>query len=89
LDSIERNSQTPSTPSPPLPPEKNAEFLQGLNLTVPPTERQAYIEILLKNSDVFSSHKNDLGCATNFRHKIHLQNNSPVYVKQFPIPEVY
>jgi transposase InsO family protein len=76
-------------PPPPLPPDKQTEFLKGLNLTVPPTERQAYIELLLKNSDVFSSNKNDLGCATNFQHTIHLQNTSPVYVKQFPVPEAY
>jgi hypothetical protein len=43
----------------------------------------------LKNQNVFSKTKNDLGCATNATHKIHLKNKAPIYVKQFPVPEAY
>ncbi len=30
--------------------------------------------------------KNDLGYTTNYVHKIHLKNEAPIYVKQFPVP---
>ncbi len=65
------------------------EFLQKLKLTVPPSELAAYLDLILKNHDVFSKTKNDLGCATNATHKIHLKNEAPIYVKQFPVPEAY
>ncbi len=65
------------------------EFLQKLKLTVLPSELPAYLDLILKNHDVFSKNKNYLGCATNATHKIHLKNEAPIYVKQFPIPETY
>ncbi len=60
-----------------------------MKLTVPPSELPAYLDLILKNHDVFSKNKNDLGCATNATHKIHLKNEAPFYVKQFPVPEAY
>jgi hypothetical protein len=47
------------------------------------------LDLLLQNHDVFSKNQNDLGCATNFTHTIHVKNSSPTYVKQFPVPEAY
>ena len=76
-------------PTPPITLSDKAEFLKNLQINVPPSERPAYIDLLLRNHDVFSKDKNDLGCATNAKHTIHLKNNLPIYVKQFPIPESY
>jgi hypothetical protein len=74
---------------PPLLPNDRNEFLKDLKLNVPENEKQAYLNLLLENHDVFSKNQNDLGCATNFTHTIHLKNSAPTYVKQFPVPEAY
>ncbi len=63
--------------------------MKDLLLNVPANEKQAYLDLLLQNHDVFSKNQNDLGCATNFTHTIHLKNSAPTYVKQFPVPEAY
>ena len=83
---IEKNDKNFKAPL--LPNDKSA-FLSDLHLTVPENERQAYLDLLLKNHDVFSKNKNDLGCATNSTHTIHLTSKAPTYVKQFPVPEAY
>ena len=74
---------------PPLQPTDLNDFLKDLRLNVPANEKQAYLDLLLQNHDVFSKNQNDLGCATNFTHTIHLKNSAPTYVKQFPVPEAY
>jgi hypothetical protein len=38
---------------------------------------------------VFSKNTIDLGKANNFEHKIELKIEDPMYVKQFPMPEVH
>jgi hypothetical protein len=73
----------------PLSVADQKEFLQNLKLMVPPSELPAYLDLILKNHDVLSKNKNDLGCATNATHKIHLKNKAPIYVEQFPVPEAY
>ena len=77
------------SPPPPLNSTDKNTFLNDLNLNVPDNEKQAYLNLLLQNHDVFSKNKNDLGKATNATHKIHLKNDAPIYVKQFPVPEAY
>ncbi len=42
-----------------------------------------------KHQQAISVSKYDLGLATNFKHKIHLKDNGPVYRKQFKIPEAH
>ncbi len=42
-----------------------------------------------KHQQAISVNKYDLGLATNFKHKIHLKDNNPVYRKQFKIPEAH
>ncbi len=74
---------------PPLSVPEQKEFLKKLKLSVPPSKLPLYLDLLLKNHDVFSSNKNDLGCATNATHTIHLKHTAPIYVKQFPVPESY
>ena len=52
-------------------------------------KKQKYIELFLKNHDIFSRNKDDLGRANNFEHEIHLKNKEPTFVKQFKIPEAH
>ncbi len=51
--------------------------------------KQKYIDILYKHQQAISINKYDLRLATNFKHKIHLKDNNPVYRKQFKIPEAH
>jgi hypothetical protein len=44
---------------------------------------------LLKHHDVFRQDKNDIGLATNLKHRIDLQNKDPTYVKQFTILDAH
>ncbi len=59
------------------------------HLNVPEQYKQKYIDILYKHQQAISANKYDLGLATNFKHKIHLKDNDPVYRKQFKIPEAH
>jgi hypothetical protein len=74
---------------PPIVNPYKTQFLKDLNLKVPETEKQSYLDLLCNNYDVFSKTSSDLGCATNHEHTIHLKNSHPTYVKQYPIPEAY
>jgi hypothetical protein len=81
---------TEQPPSPkPMSSEERREFLSQATLNVPNEEANLYEELLCKHHDVFSKSKSDLGCATNFEHKIELKDDAPVYVKQFPMPEAH
>ncbi len=59
------------------------------HLNVPQEFKNKYINILYKHQQAISVNKYDLGLATNFKHKIHLKDNNPVYRKQFKIPEAH
>ena len=50
-------------------------LLADLNLNVPPSEQQQYIDLILANHDVFSKPTSDLGRANNFKHEIKIANN--------------
>jgi hypothetical protein len=52
-------------------------------------EKNLYEDLLCKHYDVFSKDKTDLGKANNSEHKIDLKKDDPIYVKQFPMPEVH
>jgi hypothetical protein len=56
-----------------------SEIVQKAHLNVPDQYKQKYIDILHKHQQVISANKYDLGLATNFKHKIHLKDNAPVY----------
>ena len=66
-----------------------AEIAQKAHLNVPSEYKQKYVDILYKHQNAISANKYDLGLATNFKHKIHLKDNAPVYRKQFKIPEAH
>ena len=79
-----------NTPLPPaLPINLRDNFLKKLHISVPANEVENYKQLFLKNHDVFSRDKNDLGRANNFEHTIRLKTNEPVYRKQFRIPEAH
>jgi hypothetical protein len=65
------------------------EIAAKAHLNVPIEFKQKYIDILHKHQQAISVNKYDLGLATNFKHKIHLKDNNPVYRKQFKIPEAH
>jgi hypothetical protein len=50
---------------------------------------KTYVDILYKHQKAISANKYDLGLASHYKHKIHLKDNSPVYRKQFKIPEAH
>jgi hypothetical protein len=62
------------------------EIAAKAHLNVPNEYKQRYIDILCKHQKAISANKYDLGLASNFKHKIHLKDNNPVYRKQFKIP---
>jgi hypothetical protein len=65
------------------------EIAAKAHLNVPIEFKQKYIDILYKHQQAISVNKYDLGLATNFKYKIHLKDNNPVYRKQFKIPEAH
>ncbi len=58
------------------------EIAAKAHLNVPIEFKQKYIDILYKHQQAISVNK-------NFKHKIHLKDNNPVYRKQFKIPEAH
>jgi hypothetical protein len=65
------------------------EIAAKAHLDVNKDFKQKYIDILYKHQKAISVNKYDLGLAKNFKHKIHLKDNNPVYRKQFKIPEAH
>jgi hypothetical protein len=66
-----------------------AEITTKAHLNVPNWYKQKYIDILYRLQKAISVNKYDLGLASNFKHRIHLKDNNPVYRKQFKIPEAH
>jgi len=66
-----------------------AKIAAKANLNVSSEYKNQYADILYKHQKAISVNKYDLGLATHYKHKIHLKDNSPVYRKQFKIPEVH
>jgi hypothetical protein len=65
------------------------EIARHCNLQVPDEFQEKYINILFKHQEAINLDKYDLGLARNYKHKIHLKNEDPVYQKQFKIPEAH
>ena len=72
---------------PPPTPGRVKQILQDLTLTVPQELKQQYIDLILRNHDIFSVDKNDLGRANNFTHRIDLKNKAPVYIPQYRLAD--
>ena len=73
----------------PMSDSVKVDFLAHANIKVPSQERKAYEELIAQHHNIFSTDKNDLGCANHFEHKIQTKNQDPTYRKQFPIPEAH
>ena len=80
------NKHLPKVPKKKL---TKAEIAEKAHLNVPSEYKQQYVDILFKHQNAISANKYDLGLATNFKHKIYLKDNAPVYRKQFKIPEAH
>jgi hypothetical protein len=65
------------------------EIKRRCHLQVPEEFHERYLDILCKHQDALSIDKYDLGLAKDFKHKIHLKTQDPVYRKQFKIPEAH
>ncbi len=65
------------------------EIAAKANLNVPNEYKDIYVNILYKHQKAISANKYDLGLASNYKHKIHLKDNSPVDRKQFKILEAH
>jgi len=66
-----------------------AEIATKANLNVPNEYKDRYVDILYKHQKAISANKYDLSLASHYKHKINLKDNSPVYRKQFKIPEAH
>jgi hypothetical protein len=65
------------------------EITAKANLNVPNEYKDKYVNIIYKHQKAISANKYDLGLASNYKHKIHLKDNSPVYRKQLKILEAH
>jgi len=82
--------QPEDTPLPkPLAAKEAEEFMKRIHMNVPEGQNNAYVSLFKKNYDIFSKNKEDLGRANNFTHNIKVQDNLPIYRKQFRIPEAH
>jgi GTPase involved in cell partitioning and DNA repair len=68
---------------------KKRNFLAQAQLNVLIEEKSLYEDLLCKHQNVFIKNKTDLGKSNNFEHKTNLEIDDPIYVKQFPMPEVH
>jgi hypothetical protein len=80
------DKQLPKVPKRKL---RKEEIAAKAHLNMPNEYKQKYIDIQYKHQKAISANKYDLGLASNFKHKIHLKDNNPVYRKQFKIPEAH
>ena len=51
--------------------------------------RNSYLQLILRNHDVFSDDKFDLGLTHVISHKITLKDCEPVYINQFRLAEAH
>ena len=65
------------------------QIVAKVKLQVPAEFKEQYTDLLFKNREAISISSTDLGKAKKYFHKIHLKDNSPVYGKQFKIPEAH
>ena len=77
---------TSSLPGP-CPAEKAKYISDHLPLQdVDPTWRQSYLDWALRNHDVFSGSKLQIGHAPHYEHTVHMRTKEPISVPQYKIP---
>ena len=67
-------------------PAEQAKLLNEVNLKAPQEFTQRYKRLICDYNDVLSKDKFDLGHTDIIEHKIKLQDETPVHVRQFRIP---
>jgi len=84
----------PLSEPPPLGRKKDPEKMTYLEKVtreklghLSPELQDRYVNLILRNEDVFSKDKFDLGKVNCMSHKIYMKDDEPVYRKQFRIPE--
>jgi hypothetical protein len=65
------------------------EIRRRCHLQVPEEFHDQYLDVLCKHQDALSIDEYDLGLAKDFKPKIHLKTQDPVYQKQLKIPETH
>ena len=53
---------------------------------IEPKWREKYINLVMKNWDVFSLGKYDVGHTTHYNHRIESTTEAPIFVPQFKVP---
>ena len=61
------------------------EIAEKANLNIPEQYKPRYLKLLQKYQKVISVLKTDLGRCNQYKHRLHLKDNDPVYQKQFPL----
>ena len=88
VNTLTTNEEKQKKPEVVIISQKQKDFiLANANLNVPPEYKDRYLNLLLRNHDVISSNKYDLGKCNTAMHDIELKTKEPIYIKQFRIPE--
>jgi hypothetical protein len=72
-------------PAKPLTKEKRHYILEDAMLNVPDMFKKKYLGLMLKDHEVISDNKYNLGKCSTAMHDIELKNKTLIYVKQFKI----
>ena len=64
---------------PPLSAKESKSFIDKIRMNVPSSYKSRYVSLFLKNHDIFSTNKTDLGRANNFEHNIRLKSSLPIF----------
>ena len=67
--------------------EQEKFILENAQLNVPSEYKNRYLNLLMRNHEVISANKYNLGKCSTAMHDIELKSKEPIYIKQFRIPE--
>ena len=70
----------------PLFEEDKKTLWEGLMIKAPPDIQQQYVDLLIKYHDTCSKSKFDIGRTNVIEHKVVLNNEDPIHIRQFRIP---
>jgi hypothetical protein len=71
---------------PPLEQKEKKVLKERLQVLAEEPWRQQYVDLMLRYHDVLSKDKFDLGCADVIEHSIVMEDERPVYQRQFGVP---
>ena len=70
----------------PLSEDEKKMLLEGLVIKAPPEIQQKYVDLLIMYHDTCSKSKFDIGRTNVIEHKVVLNNEDPIHIRQFRIP---